>query len=128
VPLTSSSGCSQNRCATSGRGDRAKRFAETHEELAKLLPQDPASQYDLTKLSNDEFDLLERLLAKAAGAHSAEIVPPETPPFRIEFVGLSVPVALSAPAAPTALLAQRPSGRALAAEHRPVAGHRTAAP
>jgi hypothetical protein len=38
--------------------------------------------YDLSRLSDDEIALLERILKKAAGGFEGEI----TPPFKIEFV------------------------------------------
>ena len=39
--------------------------------------------YDLSRLSDDEIALLERILKKAAGELEGEITPP---PFKIEFV------------------------------------------
>lgn len=38
--------------------------------------------FDFSRLDKDEFEFVERLLAKAAGEHDEKCVPP----FRIEFI------------------------------------------
>ena len=51
------------------RSDQVERFG-----LARLLPQEPEQQYDLTRLTDDELRIVTHLLGKAAGEPVKDVI------------------------------------------------------